>query len=200
MTAPPVITAEQAERLFGITRESFFTMSGRRVSLRPAMPGDIGAACLLHCVPELRAPIAGGGPLSPTQAAEWLDGMIRSQEAKLFAIHSKARGRAVGFLWVDALFHARGCWSVALTESVPHGYGAEATALGVQYAFQREGLHRVSVAVAEHNRLSRRHVMRLGFREEGRYREACCAAGVRYDLILYGLLDREATYLPVGVT
>jgi len=72
------------------------------------------------------------------------------------------------------------------------GLVSRATAALLDVAFDRLGLHRVTIRAATHNARSRAVPERLGFTEEGVLREqGLVSTGEYHDLVVYGLLDRE---------
>jgi RimJ/RimL family protein N-acetyltransferase len=73
------------------------------------------------------------------------------------------------------------------------GYGTEAAKLIINYGFDQLNLHRVnSVVIAFNDRSIRMH-RRLGFKEEGRHREAIFKNGKFHDDIAYGMLGSDRT-------
>lgn len=75
------------------------------------------------------------------------------------------------------------CWS--------KGYGTEATRILIDYGFEQLNLHRISSSAFAFNERSIRLHKRVGFREEGRQREAVFNNGKFHDLVLLGLLREE---------
>ncbi|KAM0805902.1 acyl-CoA N-acyltransferase [Usnea florida] len=72
-----------------------------------------------------------------------------------------------------------------------HGYGTEALQWVLQWGFQTAGLHRVELFCFEWNEGARRLYERVGFRLEGRRREALWFEGRWWDLLEFGLLEGE---------
>jgi RimJ/RimL family protein N-acetyltransferase len=71
------------------------------------------------------------------------------------------------------------------------GYGTDAARTILRYGFDELGLHRVEATTAEFNTAARRSLEKLGFREEGRLRQAIYRDGRRWDNVVYGLLREE---------
>ena len=159
---------------------------------------DLTAAVMLHCNAERRLYVSAGGPLTVPEAEKWLRDVVENDNTKAFAIVHLATDRTVGFIVFEDLRASRhnATVTIGLTELAGVGVGMEACLLGGQYIFHREGVHRVTAPVIAGNLLSERLMMRLGFRVEGRVREAAWVAGQYRDLMMYGLLRREATWLP----
>lgn len=71
------------------------------------------------------------------------------------------------------------------------GYGTEAAALGLEYAFGHRRLHRVNARVLETNDASIALLEKLGFEHEGTQRQEKFVAGEYVDTRFYGLLADE---------
>lgn len=73
------------------------------------------------------------------------------------------------------------------------GYGTEATALMLDYAFNTLGLHNVMLQVVSANERAIRAYLRAGFREFGRRREARLDRGELVDDVFMECLSTEFT-------
>jgi RimJ/RimL family protein N-acetyltransferase len=71
------------------------------------------------------------------------------------------------------------------------GYGTEATRLIIKYGFEQLNLHRISSNAVSFNERSIRMHLRVGFKEEGREREAVYKNGRYHDHVAFGLLRTE---------
>lgn len=71
------------------------------------------------------------------------------------------------------------------------GLGTEAIEVLLRYAFEELGLHRVGLSVFEFNATAISAYEKLGFREEGRLRQALRRDETFYDAILMSLLAPE---------
>lgn len=78
-----------------------------------------------------------------------------------------------------------------LPEYQGKGYGGEAITWALDYAFRRVGLHRVRIRAFEYNAGAFRLYERLGFKHEGREREAYWYEGRWWDGIDMGMLEDE---------
>jgi RimJ/RimL family protein N-acetyltransferase len=72
-----------------------------------------------------------------------------------------------------------------------NGYGTEATRLILDYGFQQLNLHRISSSAFAFNERSIRLHKKVGFKEEGRRREAIFKNGQFHDLVMFGILRGE---------
>ncbi len=71
------------------------------------------------------------------------------------------------------------------------GFGTEATLLLLGYAFQRLNLHKVVLGVCADHAGAIRAYERVGFREEGRLREALFIDGIYRDKVIMGVTALE---------
>lgn len=71
------------------------------------------------------------------------------------------------------------------------GHGTEACRLIINYGFEQLNLHRISSSVVSYNERSIRMHKRVGFKEEGRQREAWFKNGAYHDNVVFGILRGE---------
>lgn len=71
------------------------------------------------------------------------------------------------------------------------GYGREAIEWALDYAFRRAGLHRVRIRAFEWNAGALRLYEKIGFKIEGREREALWHEGRFWDGVEFGMLEQE---------
>jgi len=71
------------------------------------------------------------------------------------------------------------------------GHGTEATRLLIDYGFQQLNLHRISSAAFAFNERSIKLHKKVGFREEGRLRQAMFKNGQYHDELQFGILREE---------
>lgn len=120
-----------------------------------------------------------------------------------FAVRAKVDDRLIGFVGVqDVLWnHGEGRLSLAigLTTDRGHGYGAEALALVVRWAFTELNLYRLWLDLGADNPGAVRFFERHGFTIEVRRREALARHGVRFDVLRLSLLRDEWQGRPVPV-
>ncbi len=71
------------------------------------------------------------------------------------------------------------------------GYVPEAVVVGIRFAFEHLGLHRLQVAIIPRNRASRRVMEKLGIRAEGVAERYLCINGVWEDHVRYAITAEE---------
>lgn len=168
-------------------------IEGERVVLRRHVPGNLAAFRRWYADPEVaRLTRYQDGPMRPDEIERFFTARALGTDSMAMGIHVRATNRLIGscaFSQLDpdngsVLFHI----TIGERDQWGHGYGTEATALMVDHAFGTLGLHRVALAVFEFNERAIRAYRRVGFRLEGRAREAIRREGRRWDEIQMSLL------------
>jgi RimJ/RimL family protein N-acetyltransferase len=113
----------------------------------------------------------------------------------LFAIHTLAADRLIGFVELDGIQWLHGDCYVGIGLGEPdvwgQGYGTDAMRVILRYAFAELNLQRVTLNVFEYNPRAIRSYEKAGFKHEGRLRQFLHRNGQRWDLIYMGILRAE---------
>lgn len=139
----------------------------------------IGATIWLKDTPkskELEDMANSGGP-SGELKSEWGTAIGEIHLSKLPANAVHHRSTEMG---IDILPGSQG-----------KGYGREAIQWALDYAFRRAGLHRVRIRAFEWNTGALRLYEKIGFKIEGREREALWHEGRFWDGVEFGMLEQE---------
>jgi RimJ/RimL family protein N-acetyltransferase len=101
----------------------------------------------------------------------------------------------IGAIDLDSIHWNNGsAWlGIAIGDPVNRGlgYGSEAMHMVLRFAFDELNLHRVQLTVFAYNLHAIRLYERLGFVQEGVWREALHRDGQRWDVLHYALLRHE---------
>jgi len=81
--------------------------------------------------------------------------------------------------------------ALAGPQAFGRGYGTESVRLVLEFAFERLGVHRVGLDVADYNPRARRVYEKCGFVVEGVHRDAILWEGKRYDSVLMSVLATD---------
>jgi len=134
-------------------------------------------------------------PKSEAELARWLEEVQKAKNIFAFAIRPIDSDGLIGTLELDDVLWSHGVCGVGIAigdrANWSQGYGYEAMQLALAFAFDELNLHRVQATVFGYNDRSIALFEKLGFQREGVYREFLQRDGKRYDMMLYGLLDRE---------
>ncbi|MHB1500065.1 MAG: GNAT family N-acetyltransferase [Candidatus Dormibacteria bacterium] len=142
-----------------------------------------------------RADTDAARPLPPDHFRERDEGLGEDPNNFEFRIRTLDDDRLVGFVAICGIeWPNRHGW-VAIGIGDPNerrrGFGGEAMALALRYAFHELGLHRLSLDVIADNQPALSLYRSLGFLEEGRLRERVLRDGRRFDLVYMGLLAAD---------
>jgi RimJ/RimL family protein N-acetyltransferase len=169
---------------------------GERVELRRHSPVNYRLYGAWYADPEIwRLTSWSAAPLSPATVERLFEDREHSPTDDSFAIHLKEEREPIGVLSLMNISEANASAELSIIVGHPedrhHGYGAEAIATLLDYAFGERGLNRVGLSVFEFNEDAISAYAKLGFREEGRLRRALKRDGAFHDAILMSVLKDE---------
>ena len=134
-------------------------------------------------------------PMQPAAVDRLFDERELSLTDDSFAIHPKGDREPVGVISLMNISESNASADLSVIigpeEARNKGYGKEAISLIVDYGFQRLDLHRIGLSVFEFNEAAIATYERLGFRKEGRLRQAVDRDGLLHDALLMSLLGPE---------
>jgi RimJ/RimL family protein N-acetyltransferase len=134
-------------------------------------------------------------PMSLEEIERFFVTRLLSDDGLGYAIHEAATDRLVGLTTFSALDPDNASVMFHITIGEPdawgRGLGTEATQLMLRLAFDHLGLHRVGLSVFEFNDRARRSYEKVGFRVEGRLRQAIARDGRWWDELQMGILADE---------
>ena len=134
-------------------------------------------------------------PLSPSAVERLFEERELSSTDDAFAIHLKGEDEPIGVISLMNISEANDSAELSVIvghlEDRHHGYGAEAIGMILRYGFEELGLNRVGLSAFEFNEDAISTYQKLGFREEGRLRQALKRDGAFHDAILMSVLRSE---------
>jgi RimJ/RimL family protein N-acetyltransferase len=138
---------------------------------------------------------APSAPRNEEQLSRRFDLSQTSPDAFLFAIRLLDDDQLIGLLEFDGIEWSNRTTFVSIgigeLRYRSQGYGRDAMAAALRFAFHELNLHRVCLTVFGYNEPAVALYEGLGFVREGAYREHVERDGTRYDMYLYGLLRPE---------
>jgi ribosomal-protein-alanine N-acetyltransferase len=170
---------------------------GRRLLLRIPEPADASAIALALRDRKVTRPITLPARYSIRDAREFIR---RSRQGRKdgskcsLSIILRRSGELIGGCGLDQIRFDHRNAHVGYWIARPHwgkGYASEAASMLIRAGFRELGLHRVHTGVFPDNPRSIRVLRRLGFRTEGRARQAGLVDGRYRDLVLFGLVRSE---------
>ena len=134
-------------------------------------------------------------PLSPSAVERLFEDRERSSTDDSFAIHLRDEDEPIGVISLMNINQANASAELSVIvghrEDRHHGYGAEAIDMILRYGFEELDLNRIGLSVFEFNEDAISTYEKLGFREEGRLRQALKRDDAFYDAILMGIRRSE---------
>jgi len=169
--------------------------TGALVTLRPIEPDNYPALAAFANDVEVEL-LGGGDPPTPRAQASVVAGYEQLREnpdSINFAITANdAAGKLIGQCGLFRHDHLGRTVELGITigahEYWGRGYGREAVALLVDYAFRLRNMRKVHLSVHASNERAIRSYIAARFLEEGRLREHVWSDGAYVDLVLMGRL------------
>ena len=171
------------------------TLEGTRVVLRPLGPEHAAALFRSTQDPVVRRLTGTHRDFTHEDIERWAATRAEHTDRLDLAIHRREDDAFVGDLALLDFDPANG--SVGIRVALAHadlrgrGYGSGAMRLALDHAFGTVGVHRVALDVYAFNEGAIRTYERLGFRHEGRLRDALLWEGERHDALLMSVLRPE---------
>jgi RimJ/RimL family protein N-acetyltransferase len=172
-------------------------LAGETVVLRPVIADDAVDMLEVLADGDVLRLTGSHGTLSPDDVEpmrQWYGSRADHEDRLDLAAVDRATGRYVGEVVLNELDpHNNSCsFRIALGATGQNrGLGTEATRLVLGYAFERVGLHRISLEVYSFNARARRVYEKVGFRAEGVLRDALLWEGQRFDAHVMSILAHE---------
>jgi RimJ/RimL family protein N-acetyltransferase len=170
-------------------------LEGKRIYLRPIDMKDMEAFFRWFNDPELRRFLLMPFPTTRMAEKEFIDRMTGLKDGVVLSIIVKKGDRLIGNVSLLKLnmIHRSAELGMAIADlsMTSRGYGTEAVALVLGYAFGTLNLHRVELLAHDFNARARGAYKKLGFREEGRKRHSYFCDGKYHDDIMMSVLEDE---------
>jgi RimJ/RimL family protein N-acetyltransferase len=134
-------------------------------------------------------------PLSPSAVERLFEDRELSSTDDSFAIHLRGEDEPIGVISLMNISQANASAELSVIVGHPedrhHGYGAEAIDTILRYGFEELDLNRIGLSVFEFNEDATATYEKLGFREEGRLRQALKRDDAFHDAILMSIRSSE---------
>ena len=175
-------------------REGLF-IEGEHLYLRPWDMDDLDTFYSWFNNPELRKWLLLPFPISKLEEKEFLEKMLKSKDDVSFSIVLKDSDRLIGNIGLHQIrrvnSHAMLGVAIADPEMAGKGYGTEAIRLIVDYGFNTLNLHRIWLFTHKFNERAYKCYKKVGFKDEGVWRESLYFDGKYHDQYLMGILRHE---------
>ncbi|HEY0495108.1 MAG TPA: GNAT family protein [Kutzneria sp.] len=172
-------------------------LAGETVVLRPVIADDAVDMLEVLADGDVLRLTGSHGTLSPDDVEpmrQWYGSRAGHDDRLDLAAVDRVTGRYVGEVVLNELDPNNNSCSFRIALGATgqnRGLGTEATRLVLGYAFERVGLHRISLEVYSFNSRARRVYEKVGFRPEGVLRDALLWEGQRFDAHVMSILAHE---------
>lgn len=170
---------------------------GKTIYLRPLRRADLDGAYLAWLNdPEVTRYLESGVfPQTREQLETFYDAVTRASDQVIVAVVDRETDKHIGNVKLGPIHwvHRKATFGILIGERAwwGRGVGQEATRLMVEYAFRQLNLRRIDLGVYADHAAAVRVYEKLGFKEEGRFREALFHEGAYKDHLWMGLLASE---------
>lgn len=175
-----------------VKRES---LVGERISLRPFGRDDLAYVQKWSEDAEMRRLIGEVAPLSQAEAEKFYEEIRRDKDRVWFVIVLKEGNRVIGEAGLLRIFRPWRATDMSIIigekDMWGKGYGTEAGHVLLDYAFNRLGLHRVSIGVVGLNKRALRFWKGLGFKKEGIQRDGYFCDGTYSHFVMMSIIENE---------
>jgi len=167
---------------------------GQKTRLRAIERSDIPTFLRWFNDPEVRQYLSMYLPLSEAQEERWFERQLEDDSSHVFAIET-ADGVHIGNVGLHDIDwkNRRALCGIVIGEKEywNRGYGADALRTLLRFAFEELNLHRVFLHVFDFNERAIRCYEKVGFRHEGRLRQARFTEGRYVDELVMAVLREE---------
>jgi RimJ/RimL family protein N-acetyltransferase len=166
----------------------------RRLSIRLLERRDIEAARVLHNDDSTLRNLTDITHVSELQQEGWFQSVSTSRSSRRYVARRLDDDTFVGVFRVDRLDpwnRSAYIGADVAREKRGQGYASEMYGYFLEYLFDHCGMHRLGLETMASNATALGLYLKLGFREEGRSREAIFRHGRFHDLVMMGLLEHE---------
>lgn len=159
-------------------------------SVRPLALEDLPVVLAWRNHPDIRRFMFTQHEISPDEHQNWFLRVSQDSARRLLIVEEGQE--PVGFVQLNNVNHGGVAdWGFYARPNAPKGTGKKMGLAALKYVFEGLCLHKVCGQAIESNLLSIDFHKRLGFKQEGIFREQQRIEGAYHTLICFGLLERE---------
>jgi len=169
-------------------------MNAKRVSLRALGTEDLERTLVWVNDPEVTRFTGTVYPISGSEHQLWYQELLKDGKRRMFAVVT-ADGRHIGNVglknidWIAR--KAEVMFYIGEAQFRGKGYGKEAIAALVDFAYQRLNLRRLYANAFSYNERSIKSLERCGFQREGLLKDDVFRDGRYHDVVVLGVLRKE---------
>jgi len=129
------------------------------------------------------------GMISSEKQREWYSDLVNSKNKKYFIVYDDSK--RIGVIRMDEIDYINRSMRVGCDISPEHrgqGFGTETMKMVVDYCFNFLNMHRLWLCVLEYNKKAIKIYDNVGFKKEGKYKQAIFRKGKYWDYIIMSLI------------
>jgi diamine N-acetyltransferase len=176
---------------------------GDRIRLRSVERDDLSRFVAWFNDPEVRSCLLQILPVSMDDEIRWFESQLERPPAERpFSIDARVKEEWIhigscGFMKIDPVSrHAEVGISLGEKKYWNQGYGTETMQQLLEHGFNTLNLHRIFLEVFAFNSRAEAVYRKVGFIEEGRFREHFYHAGGYHDVLIMSILNQEWKSIP----
>jgi len=166
---------------------------GEKITLRALEKRDVEFLRALRNHPEMMPFHCSYMPVTEIQQEKWYERTATDTRNVVFIVEDPD-GKAVGYVQMNGIDHKNRSVEIGIhlsPQAQGKGYGKDAFRTLMRFAFREMNMHRVFLQVFAFNERAIELYKKLGFREEGRARDAIFQNGQYHDLVVMSILESE---------
>lgn len=164
---------------------------GETIELRPIEEGDLDFLQQLRNDPAVRAGLGSADPVNGHEEQEWFESIADDDDIHLLiCVDGEAVG-SIGCHFKSAVWGNAELGYSLTPEEWNNGYTTDAVRAFATFLFEERRLHKLFARAYETNPASQRVLEKVGFEQEGCFRNEAFVGGEYVDIYRYGLLAEE---------
>ena len=134
-------------------------------------------------------------PLTKEEHLRWLETQVATGKVAQFIIEETESKKPIGSVYLRDIdtIHQKAEFGIFIGDDAVRGkgYGTQATFLILQYAFEKLELNKVTLRVFAKNQRAIHCYKKVGFIEDGRFRDDVYIDGEFHDMVFMSILKKE---------
>lgn len=168
-------------------------IKGEKINLRPMTYDDTDNIVKWRANKRVKNNFLFRGEITKEVHENWIKTKVETGEVVQFIIEEAESDRPIGSTYLRDINREIGKAEFGIfigeDDAVGRGYGTEAAKLIVNYAFSNLKLHKVSLRVLDENLVAKKSYEKVGFKEEGHFRDEVFLNGEYKDVIFMAIFD-----------
>ena len=164
------------------------------ISMRPVEARDLEKIRNLRNEQSTWQYLSDASLISESMQHQWFDNLTRTMDERYYTVEKTKDGVFLGVIRTDQIDLKNRSIRVGC-DIIPSergkGYGTMAFHMILRYFFIYNSYHRLWLCVLENNNIAKKLYKNVGFKEEGRLREAIWREGKWHDYIMMSILKEE---------